>query len=663
MFFLQFSFISFSQEGSKQLIESLDGSGEVDTVAIVLFNGRNADSTIFTYDAQPDARLYFKVNEGDEVYMGMNVKFNETGNAFDFRVRGPVVGDPLSSTGMEPIVLGPLNARRTGLNMTNGGEGFIGNVTQAINGAMEVTGAGGYDGLNIPITGEGVYYIEFEGISGRDRAWVSYFDLSIKDEDGDPVSGRLFSYHWSLYNNIRGAGGFDVTDLDFYSYHDKDSVIVQIQMEDIEPGGFQLALTDHGIANGGNLLEDRKSRPYEDVSKDSILGEFPIFFAKPDTICFPIAKAEPGLIVGETVCGEVNCLQISTTKDGNIEMFLDLDGPDGVFTANTADTMIIAVRLDSGAHCIEFDTAMLDIFSSPVTIAIKYSIGQMHFPAGDFEENLLGFNGQVIDLAFSGGTPLEFFHDDSSLPLSVENTMPNGMGGCETDCHIWGSGSGASSSSYGNNRWVNTWWDGYRIRETIVVDFENCAVYDCTDSIDNDGDGLADCDDPDCFTGITSSLSSTCTRIELDVTDPEWEYLWYFNDVVIGGATDSFYEDMAGLADGTYKVQITHPSGCTATFSEVIDCIPGSSCFDGETLALDATCEIISVVSPQPDWTFTWYHDGAEIVGATDSFYQPIGGLDSGLYEVDILDADDCMETLSETLDCCRPTTVSISGN
>ena len=256
---------------------------------------------------------------------------------------------------------------------------------------------------------------------------------------------------------------------------------------------------------------------------------------------------------------------------------------------------------------------------------------------------------------------MEFFHDDTALPSSPENTMPDGLGGCQADCHIWGLGMGASSASYGNNRWINTWWDGYRLRESTLVDFDNCVVYDCVDGIDNDLDGLADCEDPDCFEGFMTSTTSSCQRISLTFTDSVWSYAWYFNDMLIAGANDSFYEDLSGLPDGNYEVEISHPSGCSAIFPEIIDCVAG--CFDGEILQIEGTCELVSVVSPQPDWTYTWFYNEAEIIGATDSFYGEVGGLNGGFYEVIILDGDDCTVTLSQTLDCCKPPNVSVSGN
>ena len=120
-----------AQEGTAQWIGALEGN-EDDFIHLALFNGNDVDPTIHTENSAPDGRIYFKLNEGDNAFLGMNCDNNNGG--FDFQVRGPVLGDPLLSTGAEPIVFGPQSAIGDGNGLL--GPGNMGYIPNGATGAL-----------------------------------------------------------------------------------------------------------------------------------------------------------------------------------------------------------------------------------------------------------------------------------------------------------------------------------------------------------------------------------------------------------------------------------------------------------------------------------------------------------------------------------------------
>ncbi|HOZ52322.1 MAG TPA: Ig-like domain-containing protein [Chitinophagaceae bacterium] len=463
-----------AQEGTKQFIQSIDNNGEEDTMCIALMNGNDTDPTLHTYGSPPKGRMYFGFKNGENAYMGANAKFKDfPNNTVNFRVRGPIVGNPLTASAAA-IVFGPQPT--PGEVFSNFGEGYIANPSQAIIGAQEVNGPGGYDGILIldSTKATGIYYIEFDNASNNDLAQLSYFDLSIKKANGQPASGRLFSYAWSLYNKLEGYG-FKVSDLDFFVYHTKDSTVTELNWDNVEPGGFSLQVNESGPLDinplSPTLSEDRiiarQSTPYAVVSSNAVNPMFPVFFTVPDTSFFPFATTAPDIIVDsiDRFCPFTDSFKFILTKESLVDVFLDLDGNDKVYTPNTADVLLIAGRSPAGPLATLWNgndgNNNIVPLSQSINIIFNVIAGEIHLPLGDFEENPLGFNGSIISPAFAQSSFLKIYHDDTQFPSSTENLQPLNLDGCITNsCHLWGNG-GANNSSYGNARWINTWWTSY----------------------------------------------------------------------------------------------------------------------------------------------------------------------------------------------------------
>ena len=137
---------------------------------------------------------------------------------------------------------------------------------------------------------------------------------------------------------------------------------------------------------------------------------------------------------------------------------------------------------------------------------------------------------------------------------------------------------------------------------TITVNF--CAE-DCTDGFDNDGDGLIDCDDPDCGLSLTATpLDASCGNNDGQVT------------ITASGGSGSYeYSDdnstwqasniFTNLASGTYTFYVRNdegscPTSVNATVTDICeDCTDGID-NDGDGLidCNDPDCPPITSIGP-----------------------------------------------------------------
>lgn len=114
-------------------------------------------------------------------------------------------------------------------------------------------------------------------------------------------------------------------------------------------------------------------------------------------------------------------------------------------------------------------------------------------------------------------------------------------------------------------------------------------------------------------------------------------YVWYFNDLPIDGATNSEYEDPS---PGVYYVVVQNAFGCTGISNEIIVC-------PDVEVQYNSSAGIVSVSGNYE--SYQWYYNGEIIEGATNAFY-PI--VDFGLYSVNITTSYGCDFISEETLVC-----------
>ncbi len=174
--------------------------------------------------------------------------------------------------------------------------------------------------------------------------------------------------------------------------------------------------------------------------------------------------------------------------------------------------------------------------------------------------------------------------------------------------------------------------------DSVAVNIGVCAEI-CTDGIDNDGDGLIDCNDPDCrlyLAGVpTSPVCQGGNDGSINVTTTggkiPYSYIW---------STGTTSEDLSGLTAGIYQVTVTDTYGCSATASYVVD--------DGYSLVLSADVSHsncygdsngninLSVMGGVQPYSYAWSN------GATT---QDISGLVAGNYGITVSDGNGCTQS------------------
>ena len=179
---------------------------------------------------------------------------------------------------------------------------------------------------------------------------------------------------------------------------------------------------------------------------------------------------------------------------------------------------------------------------------------------------------------------------------------------------------------------------GCTTSDAVTVNVVACAEI-CTDGIDNDGDGLIDCDDLDCTYAIDGTTKAPICAggsdgsINLNVWGGKapHTYLWS------NGAT---VQDPTGLTAGNYSVTVTDANGCTAVRSFTVNNgyslvlsgeVSNSNCYGDATGTIN-----LSVAGGVGPYNYAW--SNGEIT-------QDLSDLPAGIYGVTVSDANGCTKT------------------
>ena len=123
--------------------------------------------------------------------------------------------------------------------------------------------------------------------------------------------------------------------------------------------------------------------------------------------------------------------------------------------------------------------------------------------------------------------------------------------------------------------------NGCNDTDQVTVSVQTCAE-NCSDGQDNDGDGLIDCDDPDCGPSVDAGFdvnicSGNTTTILASASggNGSLTYLWSNGHVGLS-------QSVTPAISTTYTVTVTAPSGCSATAQVKVNIVPcGEDCTNG----------------------------------------------------------------------------------
>lgn len=326
------------------------------------------------------------------------------------------------------------------------------NGLEAYVGPTQIAGisSGGYEALECDPTEAGNYAIVFNvghpttANYNSSKYFVHPFDITVADtKSGTPtaINGRVFSYKWHLNTN----SGSNRACMDFYTWT-PDSMVIQMDMNGMQPHGYSVSFNSHGSTNTGDIVEDRKS--ISSISES--VPEYRVFLNEPDTLAFP--DGTPGEIsfveLNACTLDSSYCIQVEATKAGEVNVYLDLDGSGG-YEEGTADVYFPYQLPTAGSSCIPWDG--IDGVGSRITdttagnVTVEFLAGVVHVPVYDPENHENGYRCAVIR---PEGYQPQMYFDNRDTKIGTYD-----LEGCDSLCNPWTGGKGDKIMV---NTWLNT---------------------------------------------------------------------------------------------------------------------------------------------------------------------------------------------------------------
>lgn len=428
-----FSIFLYS-EGSKQLIPHENGHCYLQI---------NDKGRPFAQMSNTDSlhRLYIHVASTDEtIYFGFQPHDKTLGRG-SFRVKAPN-GEIVYAETYVPVATGA---------------GYIENYSEAaagpkINGIPE----DGYTPFSFSPDTIGDFYIEFSTTLANKYVFT-LFDITVVNSDDEPIPGRLWSYAWDL----NAMGQLNKVYSLFYIYTD-DQYVSVVDMNGIQPYGFVISSNSTGTGNTGNGYIDRQS-----VEGNFTYPQYKVFLTLPDTTVYPIAEkpsmVEDLQVIGEPVFGEEVLFFINMDKAGTLEIYLDLDDELG-YQIGGKDLVLVS-QIKAGGDTIVWDgrNGEGDFVDGDVSVIVtsRFATGVTHLPIFDPEYHEDGF---IVHRLLPDSMRAALYWDDSQLPngtYEFSGTIEEGNG--HSFPHVAGG--------YGDERTMNTWWNGYEINDLKSFSF------------------------------------------------------------------------------------------------------------------------------------------------------------------------------------------------
>ncbi|MBK9105238.1 MAG: T9SS type A sorting domain-containing protein [Saprospiraceae bacterium] len=460
-----------SAEGTHQVAPNanIDINGNATTDLAALHINNPSYNSFASYDnPNPQSRLYIHIQDPTKecLYLGFNWAHNNVTSPnpprinFEYRIK-----DPNGNVVFGPVTVTPLEA-----NIQTWAEGYTG--------PMQIHGVGGYDATQVSSallssqgwSGKGDYYIEFRDEENNDLL-IDFWDITVADcSTPTPVErlGRLWSYNWSIFAvndfgfpNRPFNGAFYVCAPDPDNENASFVTKIDFNGSGFRPAAFNVAFNSFGAQNTGDVSVDRRSVE----NTNATTPEYAIFLNDPIDICATASIGDIAIIGVSRCAGEDYCIKFTTTKAGQIDLLLDFDGPDNMYTPGTRDILLSrTVTADEVGipTCIQWDgldglgNPLPEAISTQIPVTIAYAQGIYHFPIYDAE---LMTNGFMISAVRPAAAVSLLFYDDSNI------TAPSGSGepvtqlsGCMPPCHRWTNYTQPNTPGFGNLHTINSWW-------------------------------------------------------------------------------------------------------------------------------------------------------------------------------------------------------------
>ncbi|WP_278021008.1 SprB repeat-containing protein [Flavobacterium ginsengisoli] len=523
------------------------------------------------YGSTNEQRLYIRIQNpnSEKVYLGFTRARRtapDNSNEIDskFRIMKPDGTVAFASYNLTSITANITGTEAQRLSRAQNGPNGVDGVTTA--GYVPIV----FDPTGMPA---GDYWIEFESNSSNySELYYNYYDITVANNSTkNSIPGRLYSKRWAFaMNNVTTdfTGAFYVFAPDNGSTTGattQNGFVNKINFNGagFRPWYFNVAFNNTGPGNSGNAANDQKS-VYNASDATKMSPKYEVFLNDPDINVWKNGTYNGNIVInGITNCGigESN-INISVFKSGTIEILLDFNGGDGIYTPGTKDVLTTQTVTASGAPPYAVSVpwngkdGLGNTIAQGTNIPIVVTFGQaaFHFPIYDVEENQYGFSCTTVRPAAPSGYVLKFYWDDSAITytggtfdakVNLTGCTPNSTP--PSNCHRWNgfNSNNNGSPQYGNLNTINTWWYANRdfVTSTIVLPpFYTVALNTKTNV--------------KCFGGNDGT-------IQIKATNGTAPYTYYIN----GGTTPNTLQN---LTAGTYDIKVVDANGCSANVNGVV---------------------------------------------------------------------------------------------
>ena len=261
------------------------------------------------------------------------------------------------------------------------------------------------------------------------------------------------------------------------------------------------------------------------------------------TTCAPVIEyivtVKPGTVVtasaDATICSNSSTTISASAIGGPTPYTYTWDqglGTGASKTVNPITTTTYAVTVANANGCTDEDLVIVSVMESPTVDA-----------------------GQAVTICQTESTTLTATGMGGTTPYSF--SWSHGLGAGDTQVVAPSATTDYSVTLTSDNGCLDT--------DNVTVTVSPC-VENCTNNIDDDGDGLTDCDDPDCApvpdagndVTICNGTSTTLTASVpggLDTYNYDWSH----------GLGSGAVKNVSPSATTTFMVTVTNAAGCTGT--------------------------------------------------------------------------------------------------